>query len=239
MDMLKEHGLEMGHSVRVPITQDWNDNEESVAVPLPVFGGDGEVTVKVFQSLVGSLLWISRCTRPDIAFAVHKASRRTHKPTMGDYKLAKKIARYLSGTKTLRLSMIGREDEPKLLQVVGYSDADFAADKGDRKSVTGGLITIDGMPVSWMCKKQGGVSLSTMEAEFTAASIMARELLGIRELLQELDLRFEEPIPLRVDNQAALKQLDGERASAKAKHIDVHIKNVGDFTMRGIIKPEY
>uniref|UniRef100_A0AAV1U951 Reverse transcriptase Ty1/copia-type domain-containing protein n=1 Tax=Peronospora matthiolae TaxID=2874970 RepID=A0AAV1U951_9STRA len=239
MDMLKEHGLEMGHSVRVPITQDWNDNEESVAVPLPVFGGDGVVTVKVFQSLVGSLLWISRCTRPDIAFAVHKASRRTHKPTMGDYKLAKKIARYLSGTKTLRLSMIGREDEPELLQVVGYSDADFAADKGDRKSVTGGLITIDGMPVIWMCKKQGGVSLSTMEAEFTAASIMARELLGIRELLQELDLRFEEPIPLRVDNQAALKQLDGERASAKAKHIDVRIKFVGDFATRGIIKPEY
>ena len=123
--------------------------------------------------------------------------------------------------------------------MVGYSDADFAADKGDRKSVTGGLITIDGMPVSWMCKKQGGVSFSTMEAEFTAASIMARELLGIRELLQELDLRFEEPIPLRVDDQAALKQLDGERASAKAKHIDVRIKFVGDFTKRGIIKPEY
>ena len=30
--------------------------------------------------------------------------------------------------------------------MVGYSDADFAADKGDRKSVTGGFITIDGMP---------------------------------------------------------------------------------------------
>ena len=83
-------------------------------MPLPVFGGDGVVTVKVFQSLVGSLLWISRCTRPDIAFAVHKASRRTNNPTMGDYKLAKKIARYLSGTKTLRLSMIERDDEPEV-----------------------------------------------------------------------------------------------------------------------------
>ena len=83
------------------------------------------------------------------------------------------------------------------------------------------------------------LTLSTMEAEFTAASIMARELLGIRELLQELNLIFEEPIPLRVDNQAALKQLDGERDSAKAKHIDVRIKFVGDFTKRGIIKPEY
>ncbi|CAI5703008.1 unnamed protein product [Peronospora effusa] len=46
-------------------------------------------------------------------------------------------------------------------------------------------------------------------------------------------------MPLRVDNQATLKQLDGERASAKAKHIDVRIKFVGDSTKRDIIKPEY
>ena len=46
-------------------------------------------------------------------------------------------------------------------------------------------------------------------------------------------------MPLRVDNQAALKQLDGEKASAKAKHIDMRIKFVSDFTKRGVIKPEY
>ncbi|CAI5730849.1 unnamed protein product [Peronospora farinosa] len=238
LDMLKEHGLEMAHGVRVPITSDWNDTENAMLQLLPVSGGDG-ITVKKFQSIAGSLLWISRCNRPDIAFAVHKASRRTHQPTMGDWKLAKRIAMYLSGTKKLRLSMVGNGDDSNVLQVVGYSDADFAADKCDRKSVTGGLITVDNIPVSWMCKKQGGVSLSTMEAEFTAASLMARELLGVRELLQELNLKLEEPMPLRVDNQAALKQLDGERASAKAKHIDVRIKFVGCFTKRGIIKPEY
>ncbi|OWZ13989.1 polyprotein [Phytophthora megakarya] len=125
------------------------------------------------------------------------------------------------------------------LEVVGCSDADYAADKEDQKSVTGGLVTIDEMPVSWTCKKQGGVSLSTMEAEYTEAFVMATKLLGVRELLGELNVILKVPMALRVDNQAALKQLDGEGVSAKAKHVDVRIKFVGDYTKRGILKPEY
>ena len=76
--------------------------------------------MKKFQSIVGSLLWVSRCTRPDIAFATHKASRRTHRPAMGDWKLDKKFAMYLSSTKKLRLSMVGKEDDSNILRVVGY-----------------------------------------------------------------------------------------------------------------------
>ncbi|KAE9165180.1 hypothetical protein PF004_g29584 [Phytophthora fragariae] len=47
-------------------------------------------------------MWVARCTRPDIAYAVHKASRRTHSPTMSDWKLGKRIARHLAGTKSCR-----------------------------------------------------------------------------------------------------------------------------------------
>ena len=100
--------------------------------------------------------------------------------------------------------MAGCGDASNPLQVVGYSDADYAANKRSRKSVTGGVITVDDMPVCWTCKKQGGVSISTMEAEFTAASIIPRELPGIRELLQELNLPLDKPIVLHNDNQAAL-----------------------------------
>nr|KAE8931659.1 hypothetical protein PF009_g18284 [Phytophthora fragariae] len=78
-----------------------------------------------------------------------------------------------------------------------------------------------------------------MEAEYTAASVMATELLGVIELLGELRVKHEVPMTLRVDNQAALKQLEGEGASAKAKHIYVWIKFVGDYTKRGALKPEY
>ncbi|KAG3093779.1 hypothetical protein PI124_g10497 [Phytophthora idaei] len=135
--------------------------------------------------------------------------------------------------------MGGDSSVRKELEVIGYSDADFAADKLDRKSVTGGFITTDGMAVGWTCKEQGGMALSTMEAEYTAASVIGQELLGIRELLGELEVACVQPFERRVDNQATLKQLEGEKASSKAKHIDVRIKFVVHYTKKGVLKPQY
>ncbi|KAE8998590.1 hypothetical protein PR002_g18698 [Phytophthora rubi] len=182
-EMLSEHGLVSAHSVRTPIGAESNEIDEASDELLPTSGGDGVVAVRKFQSLVGSVMWVARCTRPDIAYTVHKASRRTHSPTMSDWKLGKRIARYLAGTKSLRLSMKGQGALEEPLKVIAYSDADFAADKADKKS------------------KQTGVSLSVMEAEYTVASVMATELLG------ELGITHASPMTVRVDNQAALKQL--------------------------------
>jgi hypothetical protein len=204
-EMLREHGMASVHGVRTPIGAESNEIDVAPEDLLPTSGGDGVVTVRKFQSLVGSLMWLARCTRPDIAFAVHKASRRTHSPTMSDWKLGKSLARYLAGTRGLRRKRKGCSAMEEPLKVTAFSDADFAADKTDRKSVTGGLLTVDGMAVSWICRKQSGVRLSTMEAEFTAASVMATELLGVRELVGELGLEYSSPMSLRVDNQAALK----------------------------------
>ena len=182
---------------------------------------------------------MARCTRPDIAFAAHRSTRRTHSPTISDWKLAKRISRYLLGTKQLKLRMDDQVSSSGRLEIVGFSDADFAADRVDRKSVTGGLITLNGIPISWTCKKQGGVSLSTMEAEYTAASIVGKEMLGVKELIGELGLELVMPMTLMVDNQAAIKQLSGDKASAKAKHIDVRIKFISDCARKGTIVPEY
>uniref|UniRef100_A0AAV1T9G7 Uncharacterized protein n=1 Tax=Peronospora matthiolae TaxID=2874970 RepID=A0AAV1T9G7_9STRA len=176
----------------------------------------GAPTIKTFRSFVGSLLWIARCTRPDIAFAVHKATRQTHQPRLHDLKLAKRIARYLKRTQDYKLRMEPAKHLDIKIQLEAYSDADFAAEKSDRKSFTGSIIRLNGMPVSWTSKKQGGVSLSTMEAEFVAASEQARELLGFREMLNEIG-----------------------KPPALPMYIDVRTKFVCDFARRGIILSQY
>ncbi|OWZ08104.1 polyprotein [Phytophthora megakarya] len=129
------------------------------------------------------------------------------------------------GTKELRLKTKGDREQDKLIEVVAYSDADYAADKEDSRPGA-----MDGMPVSWMCWKHGRVSLSTMETECTAASVMAAELLGARVFLGELSVKYEALLAL---------SLDGESVSSKVKHIGVHKKFVRDNTQRGILKPEY
>ncbi|KAE8957626.1 hypothetical protein PF005_g26552 [Phytophthora fragariae] len=104
-EMLREHGMVSAHSVRTPISAESNKIDEASDALLPRSGGDGVGTVRKFQSLVGSPMWVARCTRSDIAFAMHKASRRTHSPTMVDWKLGMRVACYVAGTKHLRLKM--------------------------------------------------------------------------------------------------------------------------------------
>ena len=78
-----------------------------------------------------------------------------------------------------------------------------------------------------------------MEAEFFAALEQARELLGIRIMLNEIGMPPALPMVLHVDNQAALKQLAGEASSLKVKHIDFRTKFVCDYTRHGIIVSQY
>ncbi|KAG3098372.1 hypothetical protein PI124_g8029 [Phytophthora idaei] len=66
---------------------------------------------------------------------------------------------------------------------------------------------LEGAVVGQLCKKQSGVSLSTMEAEFVAASLTASESLGLYELLSEIHVAVEKPMRLHVDNQVAIKQI--------------------------------
>ncbi|CEG47805.1 FOG: Transposon-encoded proteins with TYA, reverse transcriptase, integrase domains in various combinations [Plasmopara halstedii] len=151
-----------------------------------------------------------------IAFAAHKATQQTHASCVRDWKLAKRIAHYLSERKVIRLEMRGNADCNGSMTLESYSDADFAADKGDRKSLTGGIVLLSGMPVRWAAKKQGGISLSTMEAEFVAAFETARELLRIQEMIKEVGLALVQPKLMHVSNQAAIRQIEGKTSSIKA-----------------------
>ncbi|CAI5727359.1 unnamed protein product [Peronospora destructor] len=181
----------------------------------PARSGKDEPSVKSFQSLVGSLLWITRCTRPGICFAVHKATRQTQEPTTKDWKTAKRIVRYLKMSKDLKLHLNGVEPTSEDVQIESWSDADFAADKTDR------------------------ISLSTMEAEFISASQAGRELLGTKELLNETKLCVREPMPMWIDNQAAIKQLESEKGASSTKHVNIRFKFICHHTQEGTVVPRF
>ena len=94
------------NTTKTPIGDECYEGLTDDAVLLETTSASGGPTIKVFQALVGSLLWVARCTRPDVAFAVHKATRQTHALRLHDWKLAKRIARYLKGTAKLILTML-------------------------------------------------------------------------------------------------------------------------------------
>jgi hypothetical protein len=88
----------------------------------------------LFRTLAGALLWIARCTRPDIGFAVHPMTRKTHAPRICDLKSGKRILRYLLGTSEHKLEVKRSEENEEICFEV-YTDADWAGENA--KMLTG------------------------------------------------------------------------------------------------------
>ena len=107
------------------------------------------------------------------------------------------------------------------LVVTGYTDASFQSDKGDSKSQSGFVFTINGGAISWKSSKQEMVADSTTEAEYIAASEAMKEGVWIRNFLIELGVfpNASSPLNLYYDNNGAIAQAKEPRNHQKNKHI--------------------
>jgi histone deacetylase 1/2 len=170
----------------------------------------------LYLQAVGSLIYLSTSTRPDIAYAVSKAAEKSQTPTQQDWKSVKRIFRYLKGTKTHGLVFDGNKE----LKLMGYADADWAGDVETRKSRSGFLFTLCGTPISWNSKKQPTVALSTAEAEYISGSIATQEAIWLSRLISEILNEDIKPV-LNLDNQSAILISNNPIIKSRSKHIDI------------------
>ena len=116
-----------------------------------------------FRELVGALIYISTCSRPDISFAVNKHAQFFSDPSDEHFYSALKILKYLVSTKDLGINLGGRNGESASVSV--YADADFASDESSRLSITGNLIFINKSLVSWSSKRQKLIATSSTSSK--------------------------------------------------------------------------
>ena len=90
-ELLEQHRLVDVNGVRSTMSDGSNGTEEELMLLKVQRYTQSKPSVRDFQSLLGNLLWLARCTRPDVCLAVHIALRRTHKPTISDWKLSKRV----------------------------------------------------------------------------------------------------------------------------------------------------
>ena len=90
------------------------------------------------------------------------------------------------------------------INLTAYSDADYAADLQTRRSTSGYIFTIAGGCISWASQRQSLVSLSTTESEYIAATLATKELVWLRQLLNDIDFLHKGPTPLHIDSQSAI-----------------------------------
>jgi len=115
-----------------------------------------------YASIVGSLMYAQVCTRPNIAFVVGMLRRYQSNPRIENWTVAKKVLRYLQGTKDYKL-IYQRSDN---LEVVDYSDSNFAGCVDFRRLTSRYIFMMANGAISWRSAKQSLVVTSTMEAEF-------------------------------------------------------------------------
>nr|BAG74297.1 polyprotein [Neopyropia yezoensis] len=167
-----------------------------------------------YAELVGSLMYLSNQTRPDLAYAVGKLARRMSAPTEGDWRLAKGVLRYLRGTRNMGITY-GKE-----ANLEGWVDSDFAGDTQSRKSTTGFVVTLHGGAISWRSRMQRLVATSTAIAEYVAAAEAVKDSLWLRRLAGDLG-EYAGPVTLKEDNQACIAMANNEGMSPRTKHVDV------------------
>lgn len=167
-----------------------------------------------FRRIVAKLNYLQQ-DRPDISFPVNKMSQRMSKPVVGDWTPLKRIVRYLRGA-LRRFLWFGWQDPVEVL--VAMTDSDWATCKRTRRSTSGSVLLHGSHLIRHWSRLQGGVALSSGEAELYSANKGAAEALGVIQLMRDMgvELRLE----LRVD-ASATKGMIMRQGSGKLKHVEV------------------
>lgn len=189
-----------------------------------------------YRSMIGGLLYLANLTRIDICFQVNRLAQFCHEPKAHHLIAAKKILRYIAGTKNLALAFKSRDRNE--LELDSYSDSDWATDTSTRKSVSGGLIVLSGNLVSWFSKKQPLTAQSSMEAEYIAMHETTKRTLWTQDWIEELyDTRPK--CDLHCDNTSAIISAKDDKNHQRTRHIDIRYHLIRDHVKNGNITIKY
>ncbi|UYV78459.1 hypothetical protein LAZ67_16001473 [Cordylochernes scorpioides] len=171
-------------------------------------GENEPVKKEEYQSLIGSLIYLSVSTRPDIAYAVSALGQFSNDPRRQHWNAAKRVLRYLKGTLCLKITYEKTNE------------------------------TLYGGPIAWESKKQQTVALSSTESEYIALCEAGKEAVYLRALLDEMGFGelLNEPTVLKTDNQGAQQLARNPVHHARTKHIDIKWHYIRSICSDGLIE---
>ena len=182
----------------------------------------------VYRGMIGSLLYLT-ASRPDIMYSVCLCARFQSDPRDSHLQAVKRILRYLVGT--INLSLFYKKNQDFRLR--GFCDANYAGDKVESKSTSGGCQFLGSSLISWASKKKNSIALSTAEAEYISAAGCCSQLLWVKYQLEDYS-RFEQNIPVFCDNTSAINLSKNLIQHSKAKHIEIKYHFIRDYVQKGI-----
>ncbi|CAI5981533.1 unnamed protein product [Closterium sp. NIES-65] len=190
-----------------------------------------------YAELVGCLMYLMTCTRPDLAYPLSILARYVapgrHRPE--HMAAAKRVLRYLCSTSGMGLVLGGRS--PVVL--TGHADASWADDQATQRSSQGYTFSLGSGSVSWRATRSSSVLGSSCEAEIYAGAMAAQELRWLTYLLTDLGEQPRSPPVLYVDNKAMLALCREQRLEHRTKHIALRYFLARELQQRGQLRLAY
>ncbi|CAI7800820.1 unnamed protein product [Closterium sp. NIES-53] len=211
--------LATGHSLSAP------PSDESVEPSGP------------YPELVGCLMYLMTCTRPDLAYPLSLLARYVapgrHRKVQWD--VAKRVLRYLCSTSGMGLVLGGRAR----VVLTGHADASWVDDLATQRSSQGYTFSLGSGSVSWRSTRSSSVLSSSCEAEIYAGAMAAQELRWLTYLLTDLGEAPRSPPVLYVDNKAMLALCQEHRLEHITKHISLRFFLARELQQRGQLRLAY
>ncbi|CAI7772618.1 unnamed protein product, partial [Closterium sp. NIES-53] len=190
-----------------------------------------------YPELVGCLMYLMTCTRPDLAYPLSILARYVapgrHRPE--HMAAAKRVLRYLCSTSGLGLVLGGRS--PVVL--TGHADASWVDDLATQRSSQGYTFSLGSGSVSWRSTRSSSVLSSSCEAEIYAGAMAAQDLRWLTYLLTDLGEPPRSPPVLYVDNKAMLALCREHRLEHRTKHIALRYFLARELQQRGQLRLAY
>ena len=191
-----------------------------------------------YRSGVGMLLYLVKHSRPDIANTVRELTKCMDGCTPAAYKEMLRLIKFVLDSKTLGLKLQPKAFEESTFKwnLVMFSDSDWAGDKENRRSISGFIMFLCGVPIVWRSKQQTTVALSSSEAEFIAISDAVKEILFVLQILNSVGIQVHQPVIVRVDNMGAIFMSENSTSSVRTRHIDTRYHFVRELVEGKIIE---
>eukprot|EP00253_Pinus_taeda_P008742 PITA_08742 len=197
-------------------------------------------TKKVGKSLIILVLYVDDLilTGSDPNLINHVKSNLKKKFEMTDlghlhYFLGLQVLQSKEG---ISLSQSNAEESPLL---VGFTDSDWDGDPDDRKSTVSYAFTLGSGPITWACKNQGVISLSSSEAEYRGAVEASKEALWLQQILSEFGFQQQHPTTLWCDNQSAIQLCKDPVHHQRSKHIELHMHFIRNLIHDHVLEVQY
>jgi hypothetical protein len=212
--------------------------EEEMSAGLGKNSSDPYIKNFPYQELLGSLLFLTVCTRPELSYPISYLAKFAGKYNQKAVDGLLRILYYAYNTKHDILRLGGAA----IPRIVGYCDSDFAGCQITRKSTSGSIVFIALGPVIWYSKLQTIVAQSTAEAEYLAMYPVCQNIIWIRNMFYDFKFARLRPVfscTIWVDNKAAIEISKSNVLNSRMKHVALKLSLIKELYNLGIITPDY